>query len=59
MVTLFVEVGDEVAPGDVVAVLEAMKMEAPITAPHAGRVAEAAISGTTNVSGGDVLLRIV
>jgi acetyl-CoA/propionyl-CoA carboxylase biotin carboxyl carrier protein len=30
--------GEEVAPGQVIAVVEAMKMENPLRAPHAGRV---------------------
>ena len=36
VVTLIVEVGDEVAAGDQVATIEAMKMEAAITTPVAG-----------------------
>ena len=32
--------GDEVAEGDVVLVLESMKMEIPVEAPGAGRLAE-------------------
>ena len=35
-----VEVGDEVAEDDPVVVLESMKMEIPVGAPQAGRVAE-------------------
>ncbi len=36
--SILVSPGDRVAAGDVVAVLEAMKMEVPITATAAGRV---------------------
>ena len=35
-----VEVGDEVAEDDPVILLESMKMEIPVGAPRAGRVAE-------------------
>lgn len=39
VVAVRVAVGDEVTAGQVVAVVEAMKMEMPLTAPRAGRVA--------------------
>lgn len=35
-----VKVGDEVAEDDPVVILESMKMEIPVGAPQAGRVAE-------------------
>lgn len=56
LVTLLVEPGAHVSAGDVVAVLEAMKMEAPITAPRAGVVTRTAFTGSQAVVGGDVLL---
>jgi biotin carboxyl carrier protein len=37
---VLVKVGDEVAEGETLVVLEAMKMELPLRAPKAGRVAE-------------------
>ena len=37
--TVLVKVGDEVAEGETLVVLEAMKMELPLRAPKAGRVA--------------------
>ena len=40
VVSIPVEPGDEVARGDVVAVLESMKMESSLTAPFPGRVRE-------------------
>jgi 3-methylcrotonyl-CoA carboxylase alpha subunit len=40
VVKLLVEPGARVAAGDVLIVLEAMKMELPIRAPHDGRVVE-------------------
>lgn len=42
-VSLAVDVGDTVEAGDTIATIEAMKMEAAITAPRAGVVERAAI----------------
>ncbi|AKT51463.1 pyruvate carboxylase [Arsenicicoccus sp. oral taxon 190] len=56
VVTLAVAEGDEVAAGDQVATIEAMKMEAAITTPVGGRVARLAIGATQAVEGGDLLL---
>jgi pyruvate carboxylase len=41
-----------------VATIEAMKMEAAITAPKAGTVARVAVSETAQVEGGDLLVVI-
>ena len=57
-VTLRVSKGDRVAAGDVVATIEAMKMEAAITAPVAGTVARLAVPETSPVQAGDLLLVI-
>lgn len=57
-VTPSVAVGAQVALGEQVAGIEAMKMEAAITAPLAGRVARLAVEGTAQVEGGDLLLVI-
>ncbi|WP_329519421.1 pyruvate carboxylase [Spirillospora sp. NBC_01491] len=57
-VTLRAAKGDEVAAGDVVATIEAMKMEAAITAPVAGTVTRLAVAGATPVQAGDLLLVI-
>ena len=35
-----VGVGDQVAEGDILIILESMKMEIPVESPHAGTVAE-------------------
>ena len=43
VVTLVVEKGDQVAAGDTVATIEAMKMEAAITAPRDGTVERIAL----------------
>ncbi|MBW0015477.1 pyruvate carboxylase [Mycobacterium sp.] len=58
MVTLTVNVGDEVEAGQTIATIEAMKMEAAITAPKAGGVARVAVSATAQVEGGDLLMVI-
>ncbi|SNS30178.1 pyruvate carboxylase [Rhodococcoides kyotonense] len=58
VVTLSVSEGDKIAAGDVVATIEAMKMEAAITAPKGGTVARLAIGGVQQVEGGDLLLVI-
>lgn len=58
VVTIRVQPGDEVVVGTVVATIEAMKMEASITAPIAGRVGSIAIERVTSVQAGDLLLRI-
>ena len=58
VVTLVVEVGDEIAVGQQVATIEAMKMEAAITSPVAGRVTRLAIGHAQAVEGRDLLLVI-
>ncbi|PPK64354.1 pyruvate carboxylase [Actinokineospora auranticolor] len=56
VVTLAVAEGDQVEAGATVATIEAMKMEAAITAPRAGTVARLAISKVQQVEGGDLLV---
>ncbi len=58
VVTLTVEVGQEVAAGQQVATIEAMKMEAAITSPVAGTVQRLAIGPAQAVEGGDLLVEI-
>lgn len=58
VVTLEVAVGDHVEAGAKVASIEAMKMEAAITAASAGIVERLAISLVQQVEGGDLLLAI-
>jgi pyruvate carboxylase len=55
VVTPKVSVGDQVQLGQVVASIEAMKMEASITAPVAGRVTRLGVAGPTPVEGGDLI----
>jgi pyruvate carboxylase len=56
VVTLSVEEGDDVEPGQAVATIEAMKMEASITAPTGGTVQRLAVGAVQQVEGGDLLL---
>jgi pyruvate carboxylase len=56
VVTVGVAAGDEVQAGQTIATIEAMKMEAAITAPKAGKVSRVAVSATAQVEGGDLLV---
>ncbi|MFT3874669.1 MAG: pyruvate carboxylase [Nocardioides sp.] len=56
VVTVVVAAGDEVKAGDTVATIEAMKMEAAITASRDGVVQRVALGGTQAVEGGDLVL---
>jgi len=56
VVTLKVAEGDQVTAGQAIATIEAMKMEAAITTPVAGRVARLAIPTTQQVEAGDLLV---
>ncbi|MBA3524619.1 MAG: pyruvate carboxylase subunit B, partial [Geodermatophilaceae bacterium] len=56
VVTLSVVEGDSVEAGQQIASIEAMKMEAGITAPQAGTVSRIAISEVQQVEGGDLLV---
>ncbi len=58
VVTLQVGDGDTVDAGQTVATIEAMKMEASITAHQAGRVGRLAIGRVQQVEGGDLLLEL-
>jgi pyruvate carboxylase len=55
-VTIAVAEGDQVDAGATLATIEAMKMEAAITAPRAGKVARLGFTGTRPVEGGDLVL---
>lgn len=55
---VLVEEGQSIEAGDVVLVLEAMKMETEITAPQAGTVTVVLVSAGTAVTAGQVLLEI-
>jgi pyruvate carboxylase len=58
VVTLCVGEGDDVSAGQTVATIEAMKMEAAITAAKDGRVARLAIGSVQQVEGGDLLVEL-
>ncbi|GAA1468063.1 pyruvate carboxylase [Microbacterium thalassium] len=58
VVTLKTDVGDTVTAGQPVASIEAMKMEAAITAPVDGVIERVAIGGTQQVEAGDLLVVI-
>ena len=56
--TIKVKVGDSVNSGDVVAIIEAMKMENDIPATASGKVTAIHVSAGAKVAAGDVLLDI-
>ncbi len=50
------KVGDTVAEGDELIILESMKMEIPVSAPSAGTVTEVRVKPEDQVQEGDVLV---
>lgn len=58
MFNILVKEGQMVKKGDVVAVLEAMKMENEIIAPVDGKIVSVDVSKGQNVNLGDVILKI-
>ena len=56
--TIDVAVGDEIEEGDVVAVLESMKMEMPVEAETSGTVAEILCAPGEAVTEGRPLVRL-
>ena len=50
-----VEVGQQVAEGDELVVLESMKMEIPVEAPCAGTVTEIRVAPDDQITEGDVV----
>jgi biotin carboxyl carrier protein len=53
-----VQVGQQIEAGQVVCILEAMKMKNPIRATHPGRVAEIAVQPGQTVAYGQLLVRL-
>lgn len=51
-----VAVGDQVEPGDDVAILESMKMEIPIISEEAGKVKEIKVAEGDFIKEGEVIL---
>ena len=58
VVRVLVAEGDRVEEGQLLLVLEAMKMEQPFTAPHAGRVESLPFGEGSMVTGGAVLVEL-
>jgi len=58
VVQAVVAVGDTVEAGQVVAMIEALKMEASITTPIAGTVSRLVIDDVRAAEGGDLLLEL-
>lgn len=55
VISVNVKEGDEVNEGDVLCMLESMKMENPILAPVSGKVAEINLSSGQVVQPGDIV----
>jgi acetyl-CoA carboxylase biotin carboxyl carrier protein len=55
---VLVAVGQDVAEGDTVMLIEAMKMEIPVVALDAGMVAEILVAEGDMVADGDVVMRL-
>ncbi len=49
------QVGDEVAEGDIIVILESMKMEMPVEAPEDGKIAAIKVEEGQAVNEGDVV----
>ena len=55
---ILVKPGDEVTAEQTLVILESMKMEMPVEAPEAGRVASVAVVEGASVDEGDLLLSL-
>ena len=55
IISIEVKVGDNVSEGDVLCILESMKMENPIMAPVSGKVDSIGIAADQVVKPGDVI----
>jgi biotin carboxyl carrier protein len=53
-----VQVGDAVADGDELMILESMKMEIPVVSPRAGTVASISVAPESRVQEGDALVEL-
>ena len=59
VLSVAVEAGDKVTVGDVVILLESMKMEIPVIAEHDGTVRAVKIAPADVVQEGDVLIELL
>jgi pyruvate/oxaloacetate carboxyltransferase/glycine cleavage system H lipoate-binding protein len=59
VLSLEVKAGDRVQRGDLIAVIEAMKMRRPIHAPRTGKVTDVLVNEGETVDAGDVLMVVV
>ncbi len=55
VLTVEVQVGQQVAPADPVVILESMKMEIPVVAEAGGRVVSVAVEEGEVIQGGDLI----
>ena len=55
---VLVSPGDEVNEGDIVVILESMKMEIPVEAEEAGTVAEVHVRDGDSVDSGDAIVTL-
>lgn len=55
---IVVQVGERVERDQEIMILESMKMEIPVVAPHAGTVAALAVAEDATVGDGDLLAEI-
>jgi biotin carboxyl carrier protein len=53
--SLVAQVGDVLVPGDVIVILESMKMEIPVVVELAGTVTEIAVTAGDAIREGDVI----
>jgi len=58
VIRLLAQVGDHIEAGDGILVLEAMKMEMPVTAPAAGTITDISVGAGEQVANGQVLAHI-
>jgi acetyl-CoA carboxylase biotin carboxyl carrier protein len=58
VMTVSVAPGDRVQPGDVMVLLESMKMEIPVLAEHTGTVAAVKVGAGDVVQEGDILVSL-
>ena len=55
IISVNVKVGDQISEGDILCLLESMKMENPILAPKGGTVAKLEVAVDQTVKAGDII----